>query len=82
MAVEVESWAADSGACSSTASPTASSPRAPTSPWLSIDGVVYRPQVADAERPARERTHDLTGSLAAPMPATVRAINVAAGDRV
>lgn len=51
-------------------------------PWLSIDGAVYRPEVADAERPARERTHDLIGSLAAPMPATVRAINVAPGERV
>jgi biotin carboxyl carrier protein len=50
-------------------------------PWIWCDGVVYRPQVSDAMRPARPR-HDAAGSLAAPMPATVRAIAVAAGDRV
>jgi 3-methylcrotonyl-CoA carboxylase alpha subunit len=51
-------------------------------PWIWIDGVVYRPEVADVERPARVRSADLSGSLAAPMPATVRAINVKPGDRV
>ena len=51
-------------------------------PWIWIDGAVYRPEAADAERPARVRTADLSGSLAAPMPATVRAINVKPGDRV
>jgi acetyl/propionyl-CoA carboxylase alpha subunit len=50
-------------------------------PWLWCDGVVYRPEVSDAEHPARRR-QDAAGSLAAPMPATVRAIAVAVGDRV
>ena len=38
--------------------------------------------VADTERPARARSRDTAGSLSAPMPATVRAIAVAPGDRV
>ena len=50
-------------------------------PWLWCDGVVYRPEISDAEHPARRR-QDTAGSLAAPMPATVRAIAVSAGDRV
>jgi acetyl/propionyl-CoA carboxylase alpha subunit len=50
-------------------------------PWLWCDGVVYRPEVSDAEHPARRR-QDAAGSLAAPMPATVRAIAVSVGDRV
>ena len=51
-------------------------------PWIWHDGVVYRPEVADTERPARARSRDTSGSLSAPMPATVRAIAVAPGDRV
>ena len=51
-------------------------------PWIWLDGVVYRPEVADTERPARARSRDTSGSLSAPMPATVRAIAVAPGDRV
>jgi biotin carboxyl carrier protein len=51
-------------------------------PWIWHDGVVYRPEVADTERPTRARSRDTTGSLSAPMPATVRAIAVAPGDRV
>ena len=51
-------------------------------PWIWHDGVVYRPEVADTERPARARRRDATGSLSAPMPATVRAIAVTPGDRV
>ncbi len=51
-------------------------------PWLWYDGVVYRPTVGDTEGPARTRSRDVAGSLSAPMPATVRAIAVAAGDRV
>ena len=55
---------------------------APDAPWIWCDGVLYRPEVGDAARPARTRARDTTGSLAAPMPATVRAIHVAAGDVV
>jgi biotin carboxyl carrier protein len=51
-------------------------------PWIWLDGVVYRPEVADSECPARARTRDTSGSLSAPMPATVRAIAIAPGDRV
>ena len=51
-------------------------------PWIWLDGKVYRPEVADSERPARTRSRDTSGSLSAPMPATVRAIAVAPGDRV
>ena len=51
-------------------------------PWIWYDGVAYRPEVADSQRPARPRSRDNAGSLAAPMPATVRAIAVAPGDRV
>ena len=51
-------------------------------PWIWHDGVVYRPEVADSERPARARSRDMSGSLSAPMPATVRAIAIAPGDRV
>ncbi len=51
-------------------------------PWIWLDGVVYRPEVADSERPARTRSRDTSGSLSAPMPATVRAIAIAPGDRV
>ena len=51
-------------------------------PWIWYDGVAYRPEVADTQRPARTRSRDHAGSLAAPMPATVRAIVVAPGDMV
>jgi len=51
-------------------------------PWIWLDGVMYRPEVADTQRPARSRGHDTSGSLSAPMPATVRAIAVSAGDHV
>ncbi len=51
-------------------------------PWIWHDGVLYRPEVADSERPARTRSRDTSGSLSAPMPATVRAIAIAPGDRV
>lgn len=51
-------------------------------PWIWYDGVAYRPEVADTHRPARTRSRDTAGNLSAPMPATVRAIAVAPGDRV
>ena len=51
-------------------------------PWIWCDGVAYRPEVADTQRPTRSRSRDDPGSLAAPMPATVRAIAVAPGDVV
>jgi 3-methylcrotonyl-CoA carboxylase alpha subunit len=55
----------------------------PDAPWIWHDGVVYRPEAvrsgSDSRRGARRDTSD---GLAAPMPATVRAIAVAPGDRV
>jgi len=51
-------------------------------PWIWFDGAAYRPEVADAARPGRTRSRDPGDSLAAPMPATVRAIVVAPGDVV
>jgi acetyl/propionyl-CoA carboxylase alpha subunit len=51
-------------------------------PWIWHDGVVYRPEVSDSERPARTRSRDTSGSLSAPMPATVRAIAIAPGAHV
>ena len=51
-------------------------------PWIWHDGNAYRPEVIDVERPVRVRQQDTVGSLSAPMPATVRAIAVATGDRV
>jgi acetyl/propionyl-CoA carboxylase alpha subunit len=54
----------------------------PDAPWIWHDGVAYRLEVTDAERPARERHRHAADSLSAPMPATVRAIAVAPGDRV
>jgi biotin carboxyl carrier protein len=53
----------------------------PEAPWIFFNGEVYRPEVTAAEAPARTR-RDATGELSAPMPATVRAVLVAAGDRV
>jgi len=48
--------------------------------WVFLDGCVF---VVEKTRGAvRSRTRGHAGSLAAPMPATVRKINVAAGDRV
>lgn len=51
-------------------------------PWIWYDGVAYRPEVADTQRPARTRSRDTADSLSAPMPATVRAVAVSPGDRV
>jgi len=51
-------------------------------PWIWYDGVVYRPEVYDRRTTSSTARRDTTGSLSAPMPATVRAIEVAAGDRV
>ncbi len=53
----------------------------PDAQWIWFDGVAYRPQVSDGDRPSRTRTRDV-GSLTAPMPATVRAIRVSTGDAV
>jgi biotin carboxyl carrier protein len=52
------------------------------SPWVWHDGVVYRPEVVDPRRVVRTRRRDVPGDLAAPMPATVRAIHIGPGDRV
>jgi len=51
-------------------------------PWIWHDGVAYRPEVADPARAVRVRRRDVSGDLAAPMPATVRTIHVGAGDVV
>jgi acetyl/propionyl-CoA carboxylase alpha subunit len=56
----------------------------PDAPWIWHDGVVYRPDMLGAGKDsgARASRRDATGGLSAPMPATVRAIEVHAGDRV
>ena len=52
-------------------------------PWLVVNGVVVRAEVAAPERSARpRRRQEPEGLLAAPMPATVRAVLVSAGDTV
>jgi acetyl/propionyl-CoA carboxylase alpha subunit len=51
-------------------------------PWIWHDGVAYRPDVVDPRRTMRARRRDVSGDLAAPMPATVRAIHVEPGDAV
>jgi biotin carboxyl carrier protein len=53
----------------------------PESPWIFFNGHVYRLEVTAADTPARPR-RDAAGELSAPMPATVRAVLVAAGDHV
>lgn len=53
----------------------------PDAPWIFFNGRVYRPDVVAADAPARPR-RDTAGELSAPMPATVRAVLVAAGDHV
>jgi biotin carboxyl carrier protein len=53
----------------------------PDAQWIWFDGVAYRPQVSDGDRPSRTRARDV-GSLTAPMPATVRAIRVSTGEAV
>ena len=54
---------------------------APRAPWLFHDGVTLRPEVDDADVRPRGRSA-APGALGAPMPATVRSVLVAAGDRV
>ena len=49
--------------------------------WIFLDGRVYEFEVQQAGR-ARRRGGGHHGSLSAPMPATVRRINVQVGDRV
>jgi len=51
-------------------------------PWIWYDGAAYRPEVIDPLTAVRVRRREATGDLAAPMPATVRAIQVTAGDAV
>jgi 3-methylcrotonyl-CoA carboxylase alpha subunit len=53
----------------------------PDAPWVWHDGMAYRPIVADP-RDRGPRRRDASGDLSAPMPATVRAIHVDAGDAV
>src|SRR5918992_281821 len=48
--------------------------------WVFLDGCVY--VIESARGGGRPRARGHGGSLAAPMPATVRKINVAPGDRV
>jgi biotin carboxyl carrier protein len=49
--------------------------------WVHVDGVTYRLVVDEAERAARARP-PVEHELLAPMPATVRAVQVSEGDRV
>jgi 3-methylcrotonyl-CoA carboxylase alpha subunit len=49
-------------------------------PWVFVDGVVYRPRLGGAAGTRQAR--DDSASLAAPMPATVRAVLVTPGQRV
>ena len=53
----------------------------PQAPWVWHDGRGYRLEVADP-RARGPRRRETAGDLTAPMPATVRAIHVAAGDTV
>jgi biotin carboxyl carrier protein len=53
----------------------------PESPWIFFNGHVYRVEVSAADTPVRPH-RDARGELSAPMPATVRAVLVAAGDHV
>jgi 3-methylcrotonyl-CoA carboxylase alpha subunit len=48
--------------------------------WVFLDGCVYVIESGRGGARLKQRTHG--GSLTAPMPATVRTINVAAGDTV
>ena len=48
--------------------------------WVFLDGCVYVIESGHGGARLKRRTHG--GSLTAPMPATVRSINVAAGDTV
>jgi len=48
--------------------------------WVYLDGCVHVFEIEDGDAPRRARSH--AGSLAAPMPATVRQIRVKAGDVV
>jgi len=48
--------------------------------WVYLDGCVHVFEIEDGDAPRRKRPH--AGSLAAPMPATVRQIRVKAGDVV
>jgi len=54
----------------------------PDAPWIWYDGVVYRPELHDRRTTSSTARRDTSGGLSAPMPATVRAIEVAVGDRV
>ena len=55
----------------------------PDAPWIWHDGAVYRPEAVRAGSESRRGARrDASDGLAAPMPATVRAIAVAPGDRV
>jgi 3-methylcrotonyl-CoA carboxylase alpha subunit len=48
--------------------------------WVFLDGNVY--EIENTNRGGRPRVRSHGGSLSAPMPATVRKINVAPGDAV
>ena len=52
----------------------------PSGAWVFIDGTVYL--IPAKARNGRRRPSDEEGALTAPMPATVAAINVVAGQRV
>ena len=51
-------------------------------PWLFQAGRTYRPEVIEPGARVRAARSDAHGALTAPMPATVRAVLVSAGERV
>ena len=51
-------------------------------PWLFQAGRAYRPEVIEPGARVRAARTDAHGALTAPMPATVRAVLVTAGERV
>ena len=51
-------------------------------PWIFFDGRVYRPTEVRHGAASRPRMRDDATALSAPMPATVRAVQVKAGDQV
>jgi biotin carboxyl carrier protein len=54
----------------------------PDAMWAFARGRVYRVEVDEGDAPVRRRTSAGVDGLSAPMPATVRAVLVAPGDRV
>lgn len=51
-------------------------------PWIAVDGIVVRADIAAAGTSRRSRRNEPEGLLSAPMPATVRTVLVQPGRRV